>query len=176
MRSELYMKILLKWGEEIECRRVLTVLAPPVFACYSSFALGDDGKAPAKCHNSITEDVLFAFARFLAAAHDVTAGVPCLDFKIGGNDCGVLFFLCPVFGARSMISAFSKSPLFVALPMSLRQWSTARRARLNGVGSILRNVGIHIDFRAAHVLHVSELRQLSEMCSTDVASMLRKDV
>lgn len=90
VRSENYMKTLLKREEEFEFVQVLTVSNEPYFVYYYDSDLVHDGSALVISHLSITEYVVIAVLRFLAAVSDGAVADACLDIQTTCNGCSVL--------------------------------------------------------------------------------------
>lgn len=89
--SEYYCWISENCQENFECSCVLKVPTPPVFAYLSDVVLQHDHSASEIWHIGITEYVVIALLRILAAVRDGMVGVVCIDPQVGRNGCDVLF-------------------------------------------------------------------------------------
>lgn len=76
--------------EKFECCRVLAVPTPQIFAYFSDVSLQHGGGAPAILHIAITEYMIIALLRFIAAVRDGAVGVACNHPQMGDKRRGVL--------------------------------------------------------------------------------------
>lgn len=78
-----------------------TVASSASFTCYSDIILQDDCGALAISHTAITEYLVIALLRFLAAACDSAVCVTFIDPRMGGN-CQGIFVQIPTVVRREV--------------------------------------------------------------------------
>lgn len=101
LRSETYVKVSPIWEERYvkvspNCNKfdgggVLTVPTPPVFVYYSDFVFAKDGSALAIGSIATTKCIVISVPFILLAARDDAVDVACLESRMDGNGCDVLF-------------------------------------------------------------------------------------